>query len=303
MVTKILVHVDYWVKIWILICLFSLLAWTIYWVPSGIYRFFDFNGNSWDVVIQNRGLIFAVMELSAAAGMLVSFVGLIFGIVALSEFWPKNVWNRNKSILNAKKWVVSALALEGFYFALLLPSGLRMVGFGRDGPLRFSLLGIDYLLMVFFTLPFLTISAIKIFKLKDNNDSFRAWIWVGLTFVGYIASLWVNNTLKWIDIVFREGFGSLFIGFISLGALNSLILMSLALFCAIIGAIFLGKKDFGSAAKWAAITLILVGVHYSIYIVYSFLVGMENFLMLAEIWTIPLLGLGLTMLKTRIARL
>jgi len=157
--------------------------------------------------------------------------------------------------------------------------------------------------MVFFTLPFLTILTIKILKLKDNSDCFRAWIWVGLTFVGYIASLWINNTLKWIDIVFREGFGSLFIGFISLGALNSLILMSLALFCASIGAIFLEKKDFGSAAKWAAITLILVGVHYIIYIVYSFLVGMENFLMLAEIWTIPLLGLGLTMLKTRIARL
>jgi len=77
--------------------------------------------------------MFAVMELSAAAGMLVRFVGLIFGIVALSEFWPQNVWNRNKSILDAKKWVLSALALEGCYFALLLPSSLRMVGFGRDG--------------------------------------------------------------------------------------------------------------------------------------------------------------------------
>ena len=84
------------------------------------------------------------------------------------------------------------------------------------------------------------------------------------------------------------------IGFISLGAINSLILMSLALFCAIIGAIFLGKKDFGSATKCAAKTLILGGVHHIIYIEYSFLVGMENFLMLAEIWTIPLLGLGLT---------
>ena len=94
----------------------------------------------------------------------------------------------------------------------------------------------------------------------------------------------------------------MFSGFISLGALNSLILMSLALFSAIIGAIFLGKKDFGSAAKWAAITLIFVSVHYIIYVVYSFLVGMENFLMLAEIWTIPLLGLGMTMLRTRIIK-
>ena len=55
--------------------------------------------------------MFAVMELSAAAGMLVRFVGLILGIVALSEFWPQNVWNRNKSILDVKNWVVSALAL------------------------------------------------------------------------------------------------------------------------------------------------------------------------------------------------
>jgi hypothetical protein len=76
--------------------------------------------------------------------------------------------------------------------------------------------------------------------------------------------------------------------------------MSLALVFTVIGAFSLAKKDFRSSFKWLGLAFTLVGLHYLFYVLYSYFVGMLGFLVITEIWTIPLLGLGLTMLKTKI---
>ncbi len=161
-------------------------------------------------------------------------------------------------------------------------------------------MGIDYLLLVLFTAPFLLILAIKIYKYRDGSKGFEVWKWAGIAFVGYIASLWVNSIFKWIDMAVAEGFAIFFNGIRSLGALSAFILMSLALVFSVSAAFSLVKKNFSSSFKWLGITLVMVGVHYLIFVIYSYLVGMEGFLMMTEIWTIPLLGLGLTMLRTKI---
>ena len=299
-----MVSVERNVKVWIFITLCALLAWTIYWVPSSIFRFASYDGTPWDVTIQTYGMMFAVMELSAAVGMLVRFFGIFIAIISLSQFWPDSIWNRNKQFSEAKNWVASALALESCYFALLLPSGLLMIGFESsfDAPLIGIILGVDYLLMVLFTAPFLAILAVKIFRLKGDAD-FKAWNWVSLVLVGYVASLWVNNIVKYVDVIISEGVSLLFNGFLSLGVINSLVLMSLALFFSIIGAFSLTKQNLGAAFKRLGLAMTLVGLHYIIYVVYSFLVGMQSFLMIAEIWAIPLLGLGLVMLKTKVGKM
>ena len=141
---------------------------------------------------------------------------------------------------------------------------------------------------------------IKLYKYKGGSKGFEAWKWVSVAFVGYVASLWVNSVFKWIDMAVTEGFSLFFNGVNSLGALNAFILMSLALVFSFFSAFSLAKKDFSSSFKWLGITLVMVGLHYLIYVVYSYLVSMEAFLMLAEIWAIPLLGLGMVMLITKI---
>jgi len=45
-----------------------------------------------------------------------------------------------------------------------------------------------------------------------------------------------------------------------------------------------------------ALSLALVGAHFLIYLVYSVLAGALKSVMLVEIWTIPLLGLGISIL-------
>ena len=298
-----MVSIERNVKVWILITLCSLLAWVIYWIPAAIFRFFNFDGTPWAVVLQTYGGMFMLMEVSAAVGMLVRFIGVFLGILALREFLPDTVWVRDKSFFEVKNLVGSALVLESIYFALLLPSGLFMIGIGRTITLRLNLLGIDYLLLVLFTAPFLAILAVKAFTSRDSPRGFRAWNWVAIAFVGYIASLWINAVVKSFYILIEEGFASIFTGIGALGAINSFVFMSLALVFAIVGAFWLVKQDFGSAFKWGGLALAMVGLHYLVYVVYSYLVGMLPFLMLAEIWAIPLLGLGLTMLRTKIGKM
>ena len=241
-----------------------------------------------------------IMELSGAIGMLVRLIGVVFGILSLFL-----LMRNTRRFLEIKKWVVSALFLESIYYFLLFPSGLYMIGVGSnrgifERSMASILMGIDYLLLVLFTAPFLLILGIKLYKYKWESKGFEAWKWVSVAFVGYVTSLWVNSVFKWIDMTVAEGFSIFFNGVRSLGALSAFILMSLALVFSVFAAFSLVKKDFGSSFKWLGITLAMVGMHYLISVVYHYLVGMEAYLMMVEIWAIPLLGLGLAMLITKI---
>ena len=295
-----LVYVGRNVNAWIFVTLCSLLGWIIYWIPSSIYRFFSFDGTPWEIAIQTYGLLFMVMELSAAVGMLLRFVGVFLAILVLKEFWPRNIWNSQKNFFDIKNWVTSVLILEACYFVLLLPSGILLIGFGSFRSLTGFLLGVDYLLMVLFTVPFLIILAIEAHK--NRIEGFKAWRWTAVTLVGYIATLWVNSVFKWLVWIIADGFAFLPVGINTLGAINSLVLMSLALVFTVIGAFSLAKKDLRSSFKWLGLAFTMVGLHYLFYVLFSYLVGMLGFLVIAEIWTIPLLGLGLTMLKTKIKK-
>jgi hypothetical protein len=286
------------IKIWILITLLSLLFWIIYWIPSSIERFFGFHGVSWIEFLQNGGgEMFMIMEISGAVGMIIRFAGvlIVIGIVLFL------IWKGNKSPLEIKTWITSALILESIYYVLLLPSGLLMLGLGSGFDPRISniLLGIDFLLIVFLTAPFLLILAIKIYRTKFGENNFNGWIWISLTFVGYIASLWINSIMKWFDMLIVEGFSFFFIGPRALGMVNAFALMSLALIFAFVGAFSMIKQDFSSANKWVGLTLAIVGLHYLFFLLYSYFVNILSFVMLAEIWAIPLLGLGLTMLRKK----
>lgn len=290
-------YIKHGVILWLFITLCFLLGWITYWVPAAIYRFFSFDGIPWSEAIKTYGLFFMVMELSASIGMLLRFVGVFLAILALKEFWPHYVWNRDKHFFDVKNLIAWALVLEASYFGLLLPSGILMFGFNNFQSLGNLLLGIDYLLMVFLTVPFLLILAIKAYKTK--SEGFRAWHWTAITLVAYITVLWTNSVLKWFVV---DGFSFFSSGINVLGGLNSLLLMSLALIFTVIGAYYLAKQNFDSTLKWLGLAFTMIGLHYIIYVLYSYLVGMLGFIVIAEIWTIPLLGLGLTMLKTKTAK-
>jgi hypothetical protein len=259
------------------------------------------DGTPWNFILENFGAMFVIMEMSGAIGMLIRFAGVILAIFSLLL-----IILRKKSFWEIKNWVASTLIFEGVYFILLIPSSFFLFGFGRNfgedtfiPGLTSQILGVNFLLMVLLTAPFLLILAMKLHKYDGIETGFKSWKWISITFVGYIASLWVNSVVKWFEMVTAEGLSFFGTGVRSLGAINSFLLMSLALVLSIGGAFSLFKKDFNSASKWLGLSLAFVGLHYLIFVIYSYIVEIEGFLMLAEIWAIPFLGLGLTLLVTK----
>ena len=58
-------------------------------------------------------------------------------------------------------------------------------------------------------------------------------------------------------------------------------------------------KEKKSGFRWAGLALTMVGLHYLIYLLYSYVGGMINFVLIVEVWAIPLLGLGVSIVRKK----
>jgi hypothetical protein len=235
------------------------------------------------------------MEMSGAVSIIVRFIGILIGLLIVFL-----LRDGTKRIFEVKKWLTSALVLESLYYALVgFPSGVYMMGSGYGG--QYRTLGVSFFLQFLFATPFLAVLAIKVYKYEKNPNGFQSWKWVGVAFVGYIAALWASSVLEWFEMVAIEGIAFFSVAIRAIGALNGFVFMSLALVFAVVGAFSLVKKK-RFAMRWLGLALTMVGLHYLVFVVYSYYGKRLNFAVRAEVWAIPLLGLGLTMLKTRIIK-
>jgi hypothetical protein len=265
------------VKFWIFVSLCALVLWTFYFLMDSFNHFLNlslglpdwYTGKEW-------------YFLPAFLGIITRFCGEILGLASLML-----TWKENKPFREIKSLVVGTLLLETTYQISLLPSSLSLT-------LRnYYFIGVAYILQVFFTAPFLTILA---FKIKEHNESVEdseLLRWVGKAFAGYVAALGVNALSRWLDMLLSEGVTFLFKGLSLLGFLNTLIFMVLAIGLALLGTRRLGKQNKFNASFFVGLSLMSVGIHYMVYVVYSYFVGMLNLVLLIDVWTIPFLGLGL----------
>jgi hypothetical protein len=287
-----MVSVGRCVKVWIFITLCSLLIWTANWIPSSLSRIQDFVFGGLSL---RFGWMYIWMEVSGATAIIVRFVGVLIGLLILFL-----LRDGAKRIFEVRKWLTSALILESLFYAMSgFPSGIYMMGSGYGG--QYRTLGVSFFLQFLFTTPFLAILAIKVYRYKQDSNGFKSWKWAGVAFVGYIAALWASSVLKWFEMVAAEGIAFFSVAIRAVGALNGFVFMSLAVVFAIVGAFSLVKKK-RSAMRWLGLALAMVGLHYLVFVVYSYYGSMLNFALLAEVWAIPLLGLGLTMLKTKLSK-
>jgi hypothetical protein len=283
--------VDRYVNSWILVSLCSLLSWILYWLPSSIERFYNVIFISADYYSLNRFWIY----MPAGVGMLTHLSAVIVGLLSLVL-----LWKGTRSVFDLKNWVALALALEGIYYASLFPSGLWLAtGLFGAFDIGVTPLGVAYLLQTVFTTPFLVALGFKVKNYVKDFNGFDGWKWVGFAFVGYISALWSNSVFRWFDMVATDGLIVFFSGIAGVGALNAFIFMSLAVIFAIIGMLSLVQKKLSSGIRWVALSLVMVGLHYAIYIIYSYYVDALGSVMLIDVWTIPLLGLGLALLRKK----
>lgn len=282
-------YVDHFINSWILISLCSLAAWLLYWMPSSIERFYNVIFISVDYYSLNRFWIY----MPAGIGMLARFAAIILGLLSLSL-----IWKGTRTVFDLRNWVALAFTLEGIYFISLFPSGLWLVT-GLFGAFDFGVtsLGIVYLLQTVFTTPFLFVLAIKVKSYVKDSIEFDGWKWIGFAFLGYILALWTNSVFRWFDMVVDAGFMVFFSGVTGVGALNAFVFMSLAVIFAIIGMFGLMSKRLRSGFMWFGLSLVMVGLHYVIFIGYSYYVNALGSVMLIDVWTIPFLGVGLALFR------
>lgn len=279
--------IDRKITFWILLTLIALLLWAISWIPAIIDRFYGIHGTPWESLIPIVGWMIFIVETSGAIGMIFRLVGITLAISSLFL-----LLNKHKKLFELKKCIASALIMESLYYFLLLPATLFILGVGTTPftqDLRLSSmslsLGVEYLLLVIFSAPFLLILAIEVYKSRLEPNGFQSWKWLSITIVGYVASLWMNAIVSSYTKIGME-FGIM---------LN--VFGTMQVVFALIGASFLVRKNFSSAIKWIGIAFVTVGSYYLVYAIYLIITNQLASLNLAEIWTILLIGLGLALIQ------
>ena len=270
-------------KIVIVVSLFSLLVWVIYWLIPSFSHFFNlilgvpdqYTGREWYFMPSHFGLI--ARFFAAALGLSVCLI----------------VWVRKKHFASSKRLVVLVLVLESAYWLSLLPSFFSLV---TRMP-AMTTLGVAYLIQIVLAAPFLLILSFKVYWSHEHVKS-DIWRWVGFAFLGYVGVLWVNAIMRWLDMVSSEGFAFSASGFRVLGFFDAAIFMSLAVSFALAGAYSLSKQNRCLARKWVGLALAMAGFHYIIYVTYSVIAGALSYIFLVDVWTLPFLGLGISLIFT-----
>jgi hypothetical protein len=274
------------VKIWVLASLISLFIFNFYWIIKSYENFFGYflQVPEYYSYVNNIGIVFWAGHI----GLTARFAGLLLGLVAVFLLWVK-AWSFSK----VKIIVASALVLEAVNFLGLLPSAQWLL---KAGTRVYSpALGIDYLLQFLLITPFLWALAYQVVRYRGNEQPRGFRKWVAAAFVVYVSALVINEFSRWATMISWESLKFLQ-GIRLVGFLNAVAFLPLAVVFAVVGAYFLVKQNDVFAMRWFGVSLAVMGLHYAIYLVYSYAVNTMNTVLLVDVWTVPLLGLGIAMI-------
>ena len=270
------------VKVWVFAVLCSLLIWLVYLLPSRFEHFFRIVQGLPDLYAGNLG-----MFMAEYAGLLARSFAVLLALIAGFLVWGSG----SKISRRVESLVEAGLFLEGTYFVLLFPSGLWWLG-------SVNFLGVSYLLQA---VSAGTVLMVLSFKVRGFGGNVGVLRWVGVAAVGYVTALWANVVFRWFDMI--EVVGNIFLlgEEASWGFLGSLITLSLAVIFAVIGAYLLAANR-GEAVWWFGLCLMMIGVHYVVYSAYSFSSGNLGSAMEKDVWTLPFLGLGASLLRMKVGK-
>jgi hypothetical protein len=265
---------------WVFASFCSLLIWIVFLLPSNFDHLFNVILRKPDIFNGNLG-----MFISSFAGLIARFFAVIIGMAVGFTVWGNNA----KSTVKLERLIEAGLFLEGTYFVLLFPSGLWWLSLG------WNFLGVAFLLEAACAGSALFVLS---FKVRDFGKNANILKWVGIASLGYVGALGINSVFRWFDQIAVIGSEFLLRGATAWGFLVSLTAMSLAVVFAIPGAYFLAKNK-GEAMWWFGLSLTMIGIYYAVYVAYSFTSSNLDSAMQIDVWTLPFIGLGLSMLRTK----
>ena len=98
-------------------------------------------------------------------------------------------------------------------------------------------------------------------------------------------------------VVLEGGLNWLLTPPIIIAFLNTIVILSLSVVFAIVGALhILRKGGENKTTRWWGLSAIFLSTHFIIYVLYYVNVGVPWMAQFAELWMIPLLGLGMYLL-------
>jgi hypothetical protein len=225
-----------------------------------------------------------IQEFASSIGIYLRLFGGVLAVSSAYLFYK----NDSRYLVRLSKVVL----FESLYFVLFIPSGINHVilSFSEITFAGFNLYtGASFLLQGFLLFPVLLLLS---FKLKANNPS-TTFRWIGIGIPVYILGIWIKHAFFWFFALSPLGSqsGNLFETF---GAANSLLTLLFSGLVSLVACLpLIQKKDKISLSLLGA-SLVLVGVHFAIYLIVMFWLPVYlSFVGLTEFWMVVLLIPGL----------
>ncbi len=278
------------VKFWILVTIAALFAYNLYWLID------SFVGNGYNIgfgmVVNAFKMLTGIPTGYSAiwvAGHASSVIGLMarFFELSLALFLLGMLWWRGKTFLSLRDWATAAVFLEGFYFLFFLLPGFMVFSIS-------NVFALSYFLQILLISPLLILLS---FRLKTDWGNVSTMKLLSLAYAGYVSAIWVNNVSRWIVVAQENGIQSILSGTTSVGFANAAVVLSLSL--ALSGAtvfVFLKQQNQKLTTKLLGLSLFALGAYFLNYLVYSLFTGSLGSVLLVEVWAVPLLGLGASLL-------
>jgi len=272
------------VRFWVLVTLTSLFAWNLYWlidsfVGQGYSDGFGMVVNAFNALFSLQvPTLWVAGHTSSVIGLMIRFFELTLALALVYL-----LWGRGKTFLSLKNKVSIAISLEGIYFLSFLLPAFMIFSLS-------AVFTVSYLLQILLISPLTFLVATVV---KRNSHRYSLTKVLGLAYLSYVATIWINNISRWITMAQSSGIEFLLSGKTAIGFANAAVFLSLALLLA--GAVFLSllkRRSISVTAKLLGVSLAALGAHFLIYLVYSFFTGSLGSVMLVEIWAVPLLGSG-----------
>jgi hypothetical protein len=279
-----------WTKAWVVVALCSVLVYVLYWLYGAFVNPYFLSYGNLPENFPPLSVFVATDYVLPVTGNTFRFIGVALGLLSAYLVWgPKP-----NPFASVKKKIAVALLFEGVYFLSLLPLNILLAVYLRPLPLF-----IAFILQALLVSPLLIALSIKIWRYQETDQS-SVLKWVSAASIGYLTGVWVNNVFRWLSMTELSGISFLLTGITSLGFLNSIITLSLSLVLAVAGFYTLAKENRRLSTRLFALALIMLGLHFVLFTLYTAIADAWKWLPLIEIWPISLLGLGLSMLREKI---
>ena len=281
------------VKAWVSVSLVSLFVYELYWL---INSFSNGYSSGFGSLIEAFNLLLGVHPTSrstinilghafAEVGLIIRFFGLFLALLSVYM-----IWGRGKTFLSFRGKASAAVLLEGLFFLFLFPAAVMLMDSGNN------IFALSYFIQILLTTPFLITLSYKMRNNGAGSPNTSLLKFFGVAYVGYVAAIWVNNTFSWVYVAGILDSQFLIAGKTAIGFINVVVVLSLALVFAMGWFVSLLKRGNNRlTTKLFGLSIALLGTYFLIYLIYSAFAAALNAVMLAEIWAIPLLGLGLSL--------